>query len=307
MEFHGHWRIIVNPAAGGGRAGRMWPAAADALVSIGLDHTPAYTSNPSMTRELALAAAAEGCGGLAVYGGDGTLSTVASAIAGLPAPPVLAQLPAGSGNDWIRSIGIPHRVRDAAVVIKRGVTGFVDSGLCRVGGKESLFINSAGMGFDAFVLRRTLSLRKVLPLGKSGYLLSLAFSALAPPRWRASISAGATKIHSGGYFTLTIGVGRFSGGGMSLSPTAVPDDGLLDAVWILPVGFPTILRNLPRVFDGTLMEMPQTRSHRSTSFSVDPDGALLLELDGEFQDLPEKPGGLVFENGPRFKVIIPGT
>lgn len=299
--------MIVNPAASGGRAGRQWPESSRMLRSIGLDHTVVFTEGPSMTRELALSASAEGLGGLVVFGGDGTLSTAASAVSCLPSPPVLAQIPAGSGNDWIRSLGIPQGIREAALLIKRGVTGVVDSGLFRGCGREALFMNSAGIGFDALVLRRTLSLRRLVPLGKSGYLLSLAASALFPPVWRASIATGADTLHDGSYFTLTIGVGRYSGGGMSLSPTAVPDDGLLDAVWILPVGFPTILKNLPRVFDGTLMELAQARSRRASSFSVEPSGELLLELDGEFQKMPLEPGKLVFENGPGFRVIVPGN
>jgi diacylglycerol kinase family enzyme len=267
---------------------------------------PVFTSCPERTAELAASSLKDGFHGLAVYGGDGTLSTAASALCSMDRPPVLAQIPSGSGNDWIRSIGIPQSLSGALRLIKEGCTRRVDTGICLADGEPRFFLNSAGLGFDAYVLRRTLALRRVLPLGKSGYLISLGASAVSPPVWRALLSSRETELLSGEYFTLTLGVGRYSGGGMSLSPSAVPDDGLLDAVWILPVGFRTIAANISRVFDGTLMEMPQARSHRAETFRVEPRGEVLMELDGEFQTFPSPPAEIVFRTGPGLTVIAPG-
>lgn len=307
MEYHGSWFIVVNPAAAGGSAARTWPSTGHFISGLGIEFTTAFTDSPETTRRLALSAANEGYGGVAVFGGDGTLSTAASALIDLASPPVLAQIPAGSGNDWIRSLGIPQDPREASVLLGQGFTRQVDTGLCRIDGTPHFFINSAGVGFDAFVLRRTMSLRRIVPLRKSGYIISLALSAIIPPRWRASITSRGRELHSGSYFTLTFGVGRYSGGGMSLSPTAVVDDGLLDAVWVLPVGFPTIAMNLPRVFNGSLMKLSQARSERSPFFSVIPEGEILLELDGDFQRFSRTPSELVFETGPMLRVISPRT
>lgn len=275
------------------------------LSEIGLDFEPVFTSRPEETRRLALEACARGTEALAVYGGDGTLSTVASAVCTLPAPPILGQIPAGSGNDWIRSLGIPQNPLKAAEVILSGATRLVDTGCCRIGERDFFFINSAGIGFDALVLRRTLSLRKSVPLRKSGYIISLAFSALIPPTWRATVSGDGPPFISGSYFTLTIGVGRFSGGGMSLAPEAVIDDGLLDAVGILPMGLPAIAVNLPRVFNGTLMKLGKARMERARRISVIPEGEVLLELDGEFVQFGSKPEKLVFASGPKLSVTAP--
>lgn len=305
MRFDGKWRVLVNPAAAGGRAGSRWHATAGILREIGLDFSPVFTANPGETKALALASVADGFPGLAVYGGDGTLSTVASAISELPSPPILGQIPAGSGNDWIRTLGISQNTREAAMVLLDGCTRKVDTGLCVVDGLKSLFINSAGIGFDALVLRRTLGLRKTLPLRKSGYLVSLAFSALVPPRWNAEVYADGRVLVSGEYFTLTIGVGRFSGGGMSLSPDALIDDGLLDAVTILPVGLSTIARNLSRVFDGSLMKLRQARADRAETITVIPHGEILLEMDGEYRVFPSPPESITFNTGPVLRVAAP--
>ncbi len=303
--MQGIWRVIVNPAAAGGRAGRRWPSARTLLSSLGISFEEVFTCCPRNTAELAASSRADGFDGLAVYGGDGTLSTAASALCSMDTPPVLAQIPSGTGNDWIRSLGIPQSISGAVRLMKMGFTRRVDTGICLADGESRFFLNSAGMGFDAFVLRRTLALRKILPMGKSGYLISLGVSALSPPVWRALISSRGVELLSGEYFTLTLGVGRYSGGGMSLSPGAVPDDGLLDAVWILPVGFSTIAANIPRVFDGSLMELPQARSHRAETFRVEPRGELLMELDGELQTFPSPPVEIVFRTGPGLRVIAP--
>lgn len=277
------------------------------LEDTGLDFSHAFTESPNATSALTLRALSEGFGGVAVFGGDGTLSTVAAVLSGVESSPVLGHIPAGSGNDWIRSLGIPQDRASTVRLLKQGFTRTVDTGVCTIDGFRRPFINSAGLGFDAFVLKRTLALRKLLPLKKSGYLVSLFIAALWPPRFSATVLADGKAFHSGRYFSLTVGVGRFSGGGMSLSPTALIDDGLLDAVRIAPVGFFTIAANIGRIYSGTLMDMKQALGARAVSFSVIPQGNVLLELDGEFQPFRERPGKLVFETGPALRIISSPT
>ncbi len=277
------------------------------LEGTGLAFSFAFTNDPSTSSSLALRAVSEGFGGVAVFGGDGTLSTVGAVLSALESPPVLGHIPAGSGNDWIRSLGIPQDRASVVRLLAQGATRTVDTGVCTSNGVRRPFINSAGLGFDAFVLKRTLALRKLLPLKKSGYLVSLFIAALWPPRFQATVMADGRAFHSGRYFSLTVGVGRFSGGGMSLSPTAVIDDGLLDAVRIGPVGFFTIAANIKRIYSGTLMEMKQALGARAASFTVIPRGDVLLELDGEFQNFQEKPAELLFETGPVLRVITSPT
>lgn len=307
MEYHGNWFVIVNPSASGGAAGKAWPETRNLLSKAGLDYSFCFTGSPSETSKLARNAVDDGYGGVAVFGGDGTLSTIGSVLSLLEHPPVLAHIPAGSGNDWARSIGIPGDSASAALLMKQGCTRLVDTGTCTVDGVRIPFMNSAGLGFDAFVLKRTLALRRVLPLKKSGYLVSLFIAALRPPCFSATVQADGKTFHSGPYFSLTVGVGRFSGGGMSLSPTALVDDGLLDAVRIAPVGFGTIAANIGRIFNGTLMEMKQAMGTRAAAFSVMPDGKVLLELDGEFQSFQADPLKIDFSSGPVLRVIASRT
>ena len=64
-----------------------------------------FTEGPDQTRGLAAGAAAEGFERVAAVGGDGTLSDVGAGLAGTGIP--MGIIPAGTGNDLARSLGIP--------------------------------------------------------------------------------------------------------------------------------------------------------------------------------------------------------
>ncbi len=279
-----NWLVIVNKKAGGGAAGKLWSQTKTALDTASIKFTPKFTEAPAQTRLLASNALNLGYSGIIIFGGDGTVSDAAAALNGFSEKPVIAFLPAGSGNDWIRSVGFnPATMESCIQAIKAGNTKIVDAGMCRWPDGQHFFLNSAGFGFDALVLKRATTLRKFLPFSKMNYLLTLALSALIPPHWRATFSCDGKPFYKGDYLTHTTGVGRYSGGGMQLSPTAVADDGLLDSVVLSPMNFFTITKHLTSLFDGTLHKTQYATSAQGTSIKIEPEkpGALVLELDGE--------------------------
>jgi YegS/Rv2252/BmrU family lipid kinase len=279
--------VIVNTKAGGGSAGRMWKHAEAFLISAGIKFTAKFTKAPAQTRLLASNASGLGFDGVAVYGGDGTVSDAAAAISTLENKPVLAFLPAGSGNDWFRSLGFENAtVEDCVAAIAKGITKKVDTGLCLWPGGGRFFLNSAGVGFDALVLRRAVNSRRFLPFGSMNYLLSLAASAVVPPRWKATILCDGKPFYKGDYLTVTTGIGRYSGGGMQLSPAAVPDDGLLDSAVVSPMNFFGIATHISNLYDGTLLSTKYATAVRGSAIRIEPfkPGSILLELDGEVVD-----------------------
>lgn len=279
-----NWLVIVNKRAGGGSAGRLWLNTESSLSDAGIRFTAKFTEAPAQTRLLASNATNLGFDGIIVFGGDGTVSDAAAAISTLEIKPVLAFLPAGSGNDWIRSVGFNPPSIDACIkAISAENTKLIDAGMCRWPGGSRFFINSAGIGFDALVLKRATSFRKFFPFGKISYLFILTASAFLPPHWRALISCDGLPFYKGDYLTLTIGVGRYSGGGMQLSPLAVSDDGVLDTVVLAPMNFFTIAAQLPKLFNGTLHTTKWASSAQGKIIRVEPEkaGSFVLELDGE--------------------------
>ena len=281
------WFVVVNPLAGGGSAGSKWNSVRDILLNRGISFDYLVTGGPENTRSITKKALLSGYRGIAVYGGDGTLSDTASVLSG-NLDVVLACIPAGSGNDWARSMGFSALTVDEAVsaMISERFR-IVDTAVARWNHMERFFLNSSGTGFDALVLKRAIKLRKRLPLNKTCYWMSLLFSALLPPAWQGEFSCDGRVFHKGGYLTFTSGVGTYSGGGMRLSPGAVPDDGKLDGLCLTPMNFVSIALNLGRVFDGRLGETKWARGARGSVLTLETlnNSPLLLELDGEPVDI----------------------
>lgn len=302
------WQVIVNPLAGAGKAGRHWDYASHVLSSRGVDFSASFTDSPATTRRLVTQFCSQGSEGIAVYGGDGTLSDTAAILSQMHSGPVLAVLPAGSGNDWARAIGFSHPDISAAVnsILKLRMKS-LDTAVAEWENGRKHFLNSAGTGLDAIVLRRAIKSRRFIPFPKLSYILSLAFSAFAPPVMHGKFTSDDGEYYRGGYTTFTAGVGCYSGGGMRLSPAALPDDGKLDGLCLTPLNFFTVVLNLGRVFDGTLHKTPWARSARSSVLRLDAlrHSPIILELDGEPVDV-QGSSWLRLETIPEsLKVIVP--
>jgi len=310
-EVNLNWLVIVNEKAGNGNAGKLWANTKSKLLDAKICFTAKFTVAPHQTRLLALNALNQGYNGIIVYGGDGTVSDTAAALSTLEEKPLLAFIPTGSGNDWIKSIGFLSPSIDSSIsAIVMGNVKSVDTGLCSWESGSKFFLNSAGIGFDAFVLRNAISIRKFLPLGSSIYLVTMIASALFPPHWRGTISSEGENIYKGDYFSLTIGIGKYSGGGMILAPDAEPDDGLFDGLIISPLNFFTILKCFPKIFNGTLATQKQATAIKGKIIEIEVEAnsksSIILEVDGEIVKLPKNLKKISFSTvQSNLKVIAP--
>lgn len=304
-----NWLVIVNKKAGNGNAGKLWANTKDKLLDAKINFTTKLTESPHQTKLLALNALNQGFLGIIVYGGDGTVSDTAAAISTLEEKPLLAFIPTGSGNDWIKSIGFTSPSIDSSIsAIVKGNIKSVDTGMCSWENGSKFFLNSAGIGFDAFVLKNAISLRKFIPLGSSIYLVTMIASALLPPHWRGVISSDRKDVYKGDYFSLTVGIGKYSGGGMILAPDAEPDDGLFDGLIISPLNFFSILKCFPKIFNGTLASQKQATATRGKTIEVEADSksSIILEVDGEIVTLPKNLKKISFSTTRHnLKVIAP--
>jgi YegS/Rv2252/BmrU family lipid kinase len=240
-------RIIVNPAAAGGRVGREWPVTAERLAEWGLEAPTVFTETPGHAAELAAAAVAEGVERIVVAGGDGTVCEAAEGLhrAG---DGELAILPLGTGNDAARSLGVPHDLEDAARVATGGRCRPVD--LIRIG--DRFVLNAIGVGLTANINDRAAKIKWVR--GIAVYLIA-ALSAL--------VGYGAQKVrmvtedqtYEGTMVILAVHGGPTTGGGFALTPAAVLDDGLLDACLVEEVGPLGRLARLAAAMRGQLATM----------------------------------------------------
>ncbi len=160
--------IVFNPMAGAGRRRRL-ARALGALRALGLRPDLAETSGPGDATLLARAAAAEGRRLVVAAGGDGTIAEVAAGISGSGTG--LGLLPLGTANVLAWELGVPRRPEAAAAVLAGGRDTVLWPGLASFpDGRERLFVQMLGAGFDAAVVTN-LDLRLKQRIGRAAYVL----------------------------------------------------------------------------------------------------------------------------------------
>lgn len=272
--------VLANPVAGRGRGAAMRDAAVARLRALGVTPTVHTGSSADDTRRLAAEAVAAAPDALVLVGGDGTLSTVLDAVTGSGIP--LALIPAGTGNDLARSLGIPFGTPEdaarAAEVVALGAPRALDIGEATCPDGTARFLTIAALGFDAKVSERTNRLR--WPRGRSRYYLALLIELLrlAPMRFTLWVDGVRSPVTNG--TLIAIGNTRSYGGGMPVCPGADPHDGLLDITHIAPVRRLQLLRLFPRLLTGMHVQLPQVTTLRGMQIEVSAPG-LVVYADGE--------------------------
>ena len=233
--------LIVNPASGGGRAGRLLPRVVAELDRRGVAHEVNTTTDLPHARELAVAAARAGHVPVA-FGGDGLIGAVIGALrhSGI----AVGVLPGGRGNDFARVLGIPLDPVAACAVLIDGAALTIDLGV--IG--ERVFIGIATCGFDSIANRIANAARIVRGNLVYTYGGLRALATWTPATFEIVLDGETRSVH--GYTVATANTGAY-GGGMLLAPDADPSDGRFDVVLIAHCGRLRFLGALPRVFRGT--------------------------------------------------------
>lgn len=264
--------LIANPGAGAGRARRLLPRVLAALGAAGCDPVVLETNRPGDATRLATMAAPDGA--LAVLGGDGTLNEVINGIAGRDVP--LAFLPAGSGNDAARSLGLPLDPIAAARALIDGREVWVDVGIIAA----RRFCNVAGVGLDGEVCR--LLAAGAIPLrGRAAYVaafLATAANLRATPLWLQEDDGPWQRLDA---LLVTFANGPYYGGGMRIAPNADLRDGALDRCALLATGKLELVRAFPRVYRGAHVTHPSIRMGRACTIRLYGRRPLALHADGE--------------------------
>jgi YegS/Rv2252/BmrU family lipid kinase len=281
-------RLIVNPAAGGGRAGRLAPAAEQALRGHGLTLRRTDTRDLKHARALARDAASAGETVVALSG-DGMIGALADTLRDLPGA-VLGVIPGGRGNDLARVLGIPDDPGAAAAIIADGHTRPVDLGMVQgqsPGDGGQAFVGIASAGFDSDANRIANEAPSwlgglVYPYGALRALASWRPARfeieLDPPGERRSFTA----------YSIGAANSKAYGGGMRAAPDAMLDDGLLEVVVVESVSKLRFLtRILPKVFSGTHVREPGVSVFRAREVTFSADRPFTMYADGDpIRELP---------------------
>lgn len=267
--------LIVNPAAGGGRAGRRLPAVEAALRTAGHDLVVACTRSLEHADELT-AAGLDDARVVVAMGGDGLVGRAAGLVASRDG--LLGMLPGGRGNDFTRAVGLPRDPVAAVAVLTCGVERRIDLG-CVLSATGSVpFLGIASVGFDSDVQERVLRTR--LPLGRLVYLWEALATVASwqPADFHGTVDGQELAVRGWSFAIANSGV---YGAGMRLAPDASVQDGLLEVVTSSATSRLRFLRGLPRVFRGTHVQLPSVRVRRGTVVELAADRPFRVFADGE--------------------------
>lgn len=271
--------LLTNPASGRGRGGRMLAHAVRALEAAGLAVTVHSTRAAGDEASLAACACRDGCEVLAVLGGDGTWSQAASGVieAGFGDTTPLAFLSAGTGNDLVKSLGIPSADYSAmARLIAGGKYRYMDAG--RAG--ERIFVNAAGFGFDAAVLERTLRPGRLR--GNLVYVVAALRELFGYRGLEVAIDGKNVEPR----MMLVFANGQWFGGTFHIAPAAGVEDGQLDMIAVRDASPLARLWLFISVILGRHLRHGSVEHRKSRAFLLRFPGPPNAQVDGELVRMP---------------------
>ena len=285
------WFVIVNPTSGGGKGLEDFPKISRLLRENGIEHDPAFTEHRHHATALAVEAVNRGYRKIISVGGDGTLNEV---VNGLfiqkqcePKEILLAVIAVGTGNDWVRTFGIPRNYSSVVRAIKEEHSYLQDVG--KVTYTESkveqsrYMANVAGLGFDAYVIKIFNHLKLKGFKGKWLYIYSLLKGYFSAKPAGVTIEVDGQVICNKLLFSLAVGVCRYNGGGIQQLPLAVANDGLLDLTMIRPVQWWHVIFRAARLFNGKIYSIGHIQHAQGKSVKIVSAPNIPIETDGELQ------------------------
>jgi len=270
--------VLVNPAAGGGRAGRFWARLAPLAGALAPVEV-ASVADAAGSRRAVEEALARGCRRVVAVGGDGTTHLVANVLLAAGGEVTLGVVPAGTGSDLARALAIP---RDPAAALRRALLGppvALDAGWGEGESGGFWFVNIASAGVGGLVDER------VNALPRRGRTAFLCATLQALRRYRCvpvRVEADSESWYEGPLFLLAVANGTTFGKGMRIAPGARPDDGLFDVVLVGEVAGLELLRRLPQVYLGRHLAARPVRFRRARTVRLEPLAPLPpFDVDGE--------------------------
>jgi YegS/Rv2252/BmrU family lipid kinase len=267
--------IIINPVAGG-RArpvGDSVELARRVAADCGEAADVFITEQHGHARVLTRAARDSGARLIVAWGGDGTVNEVATELAFGSVP--VAIVPAGSGNGLARELNVPRDPARALAAAIRTAARPMDIG--EIDGR--LFVNIAGIGFDAHVASR-FNEPANRGRGFSQYLAiaARAMTTYAPVRY--TITTPDAHVEARAVLVTVANSAQF-GNGARIAPGARVDDGLLDLVIVEERSRVLTMCQLPRLFNGTINRMPGWAVRRIAQATIACEAPMMFHVDGE--------------------------
>ena len=297
MEAKPKFFLVINLIAGQGRCKELYPKVKLELDRRKVDYDLHFTNEPLEAIDVAKMGIEAGFSHIVAMGGDGTVNEVVNGLLGSDA--VLGVLPAGTGNDFIRMLGIPGNPLQAVHTLLEDTTTTIDLGCV---GDDRCFLNGLGIGIDAQVARAVLKMERLR--GAPAYISAAVREVFRFEAFPVTVSTPAEELELS-CLSLGIANGIYAGGGFKLAPRADLHDGLID---LSAVGdYPTMERlvRLPRVRAGKHANWRRVTYRQVPEATISSSAKLVAHVDGEPYRLPGE--SFVVRALPNaLRVLVPG-
>ena len=280
--------IIVNPAAGNGRCGKLWENIRDSYIAQKSDINIVYSSTSGEATDIASSAIDKGETTLVAVGGDGTINEVVNGFFRnsevINQEAKLGIIPLGTGSDFHRSLNSSFSVDSILDYSGHNPTTMCDLGLVSCLDFKNkpvtrYFINVADAGFGAAVVANSKNKSRALN-ARLLYLKAVLTTLLKyrPTEIRSSIDGGRPR--SSTLLTFVVANGKYFGGGIQVAPDASPDSGDFQTVRIASLSLLNLIVNIAKLYNGKIAQHSKVRVGHAKSIQLSGTG-VPLETDGE--------------------------
>lgn len=288
--------VVVNPAAGGGRAGALWERLVRDAPELAAARRIVAGDADACVRELDAELAGDAEAVVAV-GGDGTAHLVVNRLlaSGTAGRVAFGLIPAGTGSDLARCLGLPRRPLDGWRRLRDATPRPIDAlEVTTDAGARRYVVNVASAGVSGAVDERV---NAIANRGRFTFLRETLAALWQYEPVPCRVLADGEELYDGGFFVVAVANGRSFGRGMRIAPRASLDDGLADVVLVPPLPFWQVPLRMPRLLAGSHLELNVVRFTRARTVRLEPHGAMPpFDVDGE-----------VLPSGPATIRVLPGA
>lgn len=267
------WALVINPISGNGAGTTVGTYVAGYLNQKGIAYTIIAGSSAIKMREnlQSFLEKNTSCQGVIAVGGDGLLHSILQIV--VPAKVAFTLIPAGTGNDFVRTLGWDlENVDKQLEQVTSTAPTTIDLGL--VDGEWFGVILSTG--FDSIVNEKANTLKWPKGAMKYNAAITIELPRFKPRHYEITLD---DRVISSAAMLIAVSNGRSYGGGMLVCPNANIQDGLFDVMVLHPISKVEFLKVFPQVFAGTHVNHPAVEIIRSKTVHI--ESSAIAYADGE--------------------------
>ncbi len=210
-------------------------------------------------------------------GGDGTFREGIRMLTQLKIEVPIGLIPMGTGNDFVKSIGVPRELSAGLQVINKGAPKIVHD--CKL--NESTFLNVASVGLDAAIVARQKQIKKRIS-GPLSYVVSTIIGIFKYKKTKQRLTIDGVD-YGDDYMLVAVANGKYYGGGMKIAPQASPFERQFQIIALRSVPRIMMLLIFPLLYFGIHTKLDCVKTWHGEVVEIETPTAVEVNLDGDIE------------------------